>query len=187
MTRTPVSLLDRLRQPVEQSQAAWSRFVDLYSPLLFSWGRQVGLADTDAVDLVQDVFAILVQKMPTFVYDRHGSFRAWLKTVTHNKWRENQRRAAAHRETDAPVPDLPAPNSESFWDGEYRQHVINQALRVMETDFEPKTWQACWQLVVEGRPAAEVAAELSLSVGTIYAAKCRVLARLRQELAGLLD
>jgi DNA-directed RNA polymerase specialized sigma24 family protein len=34
---------------------------------------------------------------------------------------------------------------------------------------------------------AEVAAELGISEGTVYVAKSRVLCRLRQELAGLLD
>src|SRR5438105_1833156 len=93
MTTTPVSLLERLKQPVDQE--AWTRFVDLYSPLIYSWARQVGLRESDAADLVQDVFTLLVQRMPEFAYDPKGSFRAWLKTVTLNKWRENQRRKAA--------------------------------------------------------------------------------------------
>lgn len=185
MTSTPVSLLERLRHPVDQE--AWSRFVDLYSPVIYSWGRQVGLKESDAADLAQDVFTILVQKMPSFAYESGGSFRAWLRTVTLNKWRENLRRHAARREGGGPVPDLPTREADSFWDGEYRQHVIAQALRVMQADFEPQTWKACWMMVVDGQPAAQVAAQLSLSTGTVYAAKCRVLARLRQELAGMLD
>lgn len=184
MTITPISLLERLKRPVDQS--AWSRFVDLYSPLIYSWGRQVGLQDTDAADLVQDVFSVLVRKMPEFAYDQHGSFRGWLKTVTLNKWRENGRRVSAR--AGQPLPEAVATQeSEAFWEVEYRQHLIGQALRVMQTDFEPKTWRACWALVVEGRPAAQVAEELGISVGTVYAAKCRVLARLRQELVGLLN
>lgn len=184
MTITPISLLERLKRPVDQS--AWSRFVDLYSPLIYSWGRQVGLQDTDAADLVQDVFSVLVRKMPEFAYDEHGSFRGWLKAVTLNKWRENGRRASGR--VGQPLPEAVATQeSEAFWEVEYRQHLIGQALRVMQTDFEPKTWRACWALVVEGRPAAQVAEELGISVGTVYAAKCRVLARLRQELVGLLN
>ena len=35
--------------------------------------------------------------------------------------------------------------------------------------------------------AGDVAAELGVSVGAVYAAKTRVLARLREELKGLLD
>lgn len=185
MTTTPVSLLERLKQPVDQE--AWSRFVELYTPLIYSWAHQVGLQPTDAADLVQDVFTLLVQKMPEFAYDKNGSFRAWLKTVTLNRWRENCRKAAARHE-GGQVPDLATTNeSEAFWEIEYRQHVIGQAMKVMHSDFEPQTWQACWEMVVEGRTAPQVAAQLGLSLGTVYAAKWRVLARLRKELAGLLE
>jgi RNA polymerase sigma-70 factor (ECF subfamily) len=185
MTTTHVSLLERLGRPHERQ--AWERFVELYTPLLWSWARQVGLQESDASDLVQDVFILLLEKMPQFTYDRHGSFRAWLKTVTLNKWRETRRRASARRE-GGPLPDQGAGDGpEAFWEAEYRRHVVGQALRVMQADFEPKTWQACWEMVVDGQPAARVAAKLGVRVGTVYAAKCRVLARLRQELAGLLD
>jgi DNA-directed RNA polymerase specialized sigma24 family protein len=41
--------------------------------------------------------------------------------------------------------------------------------------------------VLAGRGVEEVASELRLRVGTVYAAKSRVLARLRHELDSLLD
>jgi hypothetical protein len=50
MTKTPTSLLERLSQPVEPQ--AWDRFVSLYTPLIYAWGRHVGLQDQDAADLV---------------------------------------------------------------------------------------------------------------------------------------
>jgi RNA polymerase sigma-70 factor (ECF subfamily) len=183
MTSTPVSLLDRLRSPTDQ--AAWSRFVDLYSPLVFAWAKQAGLQPADCADLVQEVFTLLVRKMPEFVHRPDGSFRAWLKTVTLNKWRETARRAPVGQPTGVPLPNVPGDESEAFWEADYRQLLVGRALTLMEQDFEPRTWQACWALAVEGRPAAEVAAEWGVSVGTVYAAKCRVLARLRQELAGM--
>src|SRR5688572_20304611 len=89
---TPASLLERLRQPAEQQ--AWSRFVRLYTPLLYSWARRLGLQPEDASDLVQDVLTLLVQKLPEFHYDRHKRFRGWLWTVTLNRFRENHRRRA---------------------------------------------------------------------------------------------
>jgi RNA polymerase sigma-70 factor (ECF subfamily) len=57
----------------------------------------------------------------------------------------------------------------------------------MKSDFEPATWKACWASVVEGRPAAEIAEELEISVNSVYLAKSRVVRRLRRELDGLLD
>jgi RNA polymerase sigma-70 factor (ECF subfamily) len=81
------------------------------------------------------------------------------------------------------VPDA----AEAVWEAEYRQHLVGQAVRLMQGDFQPATWKACWGLVVEGRPVAEVAAELGLTLDAVYAARSRVLRRLRQELAGLLD
>ena len=57
----------------------------------------------------------------------------------------------------------------------------------MRADFDDTTWKACWETVVAERPAAEVAAELGLTVGAVYAARFRVLKRLRRNLQGLLD
>ncbi len=74
MDSTPPSLLERLRLPGEE--AAWGRFVELYTPLLFFWARRLGLQEADAADLVQDVFRALVRKLPGFVYEPGKSFRA---------------------------------------------------------------------------------------------------------------
>jgi RNA polymerase sigma-70 factor (ECF subfamily) len=188
MDQTSVSLLDRLRRPNERLDA-WPRFVELYTPVIYSWARHVGLQEADAVDLVQDVFVLLVRKMPEFTYDQHRSFRAWLKTVTLNRWRETRRRAAT---VPPQAPEMfadvaEADDSDQFWEAEYRQHLVNRALRVMQADFEPATWKACWEVVVNGRPAAEVAAQLNLTPGAVYAARFRVLGRLREELAGMLE
>jgi RNA polymerase sigma-70 factor (ECF subfamily) len=48
---TPASLLERLRHAHEP--AAWSRFVDLYTPILFAFAGRLGLQAADAADLVQ--------------------------------------------------------------------------------------------------------------------------------------
>src|SRR5262245_56049610 len=188
MECTPASLLERLRRPNEQD--AWVRFVDLYTSLIYQWGRRSGLSRHDAADLVQDVFAVLVREMPQFVYDKSKSFRGWLRTVTLNKWRERQRRRSIPMRDGAAesLDEIAAPaTAEAVWDTEYREQLARRALELMQTDFHPTTWKACWELVVSGRPAAEVAAELGITVGSAYAAKFRVLARLRQDLAGMMD
>jgi RNA polymerase sigma-70 factor (ECF subfamily) len=184
---TPASLLERLRQPAQEH--AWARFVELYTPLLYYWARRTGCAESAAADLVQEVLTLLVRKLPEFSYDRHKSFRAWLRAVAHNCWRNLRRRAELPRAANAPdLDDLASPDAaDPFWEAEYRQRLASRALALMRAEFRPTTWKACWECVVAGRPAAEVAAELGLSVGAVYMAKSRVLSRLRQELQGLLD
>jgi RNA polymerase sigma-70 factor, ECF subfamily len=187
MHKTSASLLERLRQPA--SEEAWARFVRLYTPLLYSWARRIGLQETDAADLVREVFALLVEKLPNFRFDGKGSFRSWLRSVMLNQWRERGRRAAL------PVPGddgslagltIPDPVEES-WEADYHQNLVGQALRLMRDEFHPMTWKACWEYVVCGKSAAAVAGELGLTTGAVRAAKFRVLNRLRQELSGLLE
>jgi RNA polymerase sigma-70 factor (ECF subfamily) len=188
MKTTPVSLLERLRQPGEQ--AAWERFVKLYTPLLWQWVRRLGSHGQDADDVVQEVFTVLVQKMPEFQYDPDKRFRGWLWTVTANKVREKQRRqqvAVPGAGQDALAEAAGPDGAEAVSEAEYQQYVVRRALQLMQAEFQPTTWKAFWECVVTDRPGGEVAAELGLSIDAVYAAKSRVLRRLRQELAGLLD
>ncbi len=188
MHTTSPTLLDRLRRP--DDGAAWARFVGLYTPLLYYWLRRAGLQQEDASDVVQDVFLQLLQKLPEFAYDRRRSFRSWLRTVTLNKMRDRRKRRAPtplgsddHLLDGQAVPD----GAELFAEDEYRKHLTARALELAQAEFAPATWKACWEHVVEGRPAAEVAAELGMTPGAVYAARFRVLGRLRRELDGLLE
>ena len=187
MDTTSVSLLERLRRPAESD--AWARFVDLYTPLIYCWARRVGLTPEEAADLVQDVLIVLVQKLPSFEYDPHKSFRGWLRTVTLNKWREDRRRRKIPVAAgDGDLAGAVSPEAEdAFWQVEYQQQLVNRALKLMQAEFEETTWKACWECVVAGKPAAAVAGQLGLTVAAVYAAKSRVLRRLREELGGLLD
>jgi RNA polymerase sigma-70 factor (ECF subfamily) len=188
MDQTSASLLERLRQPTDQE--AWNRFVALYTPLLFFWSCRMGLQAQDSADLVQDVFTTVLEQLPTFQLDPNKSFRGWLRTIAVNKWRDHlRRRAVAGRGgndaglAEVVVPDTVAP----LWEKEFQQQIVGRALDLMQADFEPPTWKACWAQVVEGKAAPDVAKELGLSLAAVYAAKSRVLRRLRQELHGMLD
>jgi len=187
MHTTPRTLLEQLKQP--RQAAAWDRFVDLYTPLLYYWARRLGLRAEEARDLVQDVFLILVRELPEFTYDRHKSFRNWLRTIAHNKWRERLRResrrpvSVSHGALEEPI----APEADSFAEIEYRRFLAGRALVLIQSQFEAATWRAFWECVVEDRPATEVARELGITLNAVYIAKSRVLACLRRDLDGLMD
>ena len=55
------------------------------------------------------------------------------------------------------------------------------AARQIEREFQPDTWQAFWLTAVEGRSCEDAAAELNKGVGTIYAARSRVMKRLQEK------
>jgi RNA polymerase sigma-70 factor (ECF subfamily) len=188
MNSTPVSLLERLKRPEEQ--AGWDRFVHLYTPLLSHWAARLGLRGQDADDLVQDVFTLLVQKLPEFRHDPQKRFRGWLWTITLNKWRDRRRRqapgASSLEEADLATLGTPDP-AEEISEEEYRRYLVRRALEVMQAEFQPSTWQAFWEFVVCERPAAEVASQFGLSENAVYLARGRVLRRLRIELEGLLE
>src|SRR5262245_18784462 len=192
MTVTPVSLLARLRDSVQQERAAaaWAEFVELYTPLLYSWTTRLGVQPCDAADLVQDVFVVLLRTLPSFEYDPRKSFRAWLRTVFMNHWRDRERRAgaASRRTAEVALDLLPGPDqADEIEEAEYRRHLVRRSLEVMRREFRPSTWQACWEHAVNGRPAGEVARQLGLSVNAVYVARSRVLRRLREYLEHLLD
>jgi RNA polymerase sigma-70 factor (ECF subfamily) len=85
------------------------------------------------------------------------------------------------RENNAALDNLADP------DAAYRRQVVGHALEVMQAEFQPTTWKACWELVDCDRPAAEVAAEPGISENAVSIARCRVLRRLRRELEGLIE
>src|SRR5262249_10545500 len=158
----------------------WRRLVDLYTPLIRAWLRRHALQDPDADDLTQDVLGVLVRELPNFRHDlRRGAFRRWLRTVTVNRlrvfWRAQRRRPLAGTAADLGhvLDQLEDPDSglSRLWDREHDLHVARRLLELLEPEFEPATWRAFRLLVLEGRPTAEVAAELGLSPNAVRIAK----------------
>jgi RNA polymerase sigma-70 factor (ECF subfamily) len=187
MQSTSLTLLQRVASRTDQ--AAWERFVDLYTPVLLFWARKSGLQNVDAEDAVQDILMHLLQELPKFEHNGVQRFRGWLHTVAQRKlcdrYRERQRKQIPRPQglSSFAGPDDLA----ELCDDEYRRHLVASALGIMEAEFEPTTWRACYEHVTSGRSAAEIGRELGLSEGAVHVAKYRVLRRLRQELAGLLD
>lgn len=192
MHDTSSTLLLRVRDTGDHP--AWSRLVALYTPLLHAWVRRAGVLPQDADDLVQEVLLALAREMPAFRYDRtKGTFRGWLRTVLTNRVRYGRRagRGRGPAETDAGI-DLdaledPASELSRVWDEEHDRHVAAGLLDAVRHEFGGTVWSAFIRVVTGGEKPAEVAADLGLSVDSVYQARSRVLARLRREAAGLLD
>lgn len=194
MSETSASLLDALR--LEPEAAAWQRLVGLYTPLIRSWLCRQGVREQDVDDLVQEVLAVLVRKLPDFKKQpRTGAFRRWLRSITVNClrdfWRAQrfQPRPTGGSDFGQVLDELEDPESglSQIWDREHDDHVTRRLLEMIKPRFEATSWQAFQRVALEGVAAEQVARELGISVNAVFIAKSRVLRMLRQEGRGLID
>ena len=175
--------------------AAWERLVTLYAPLVASWCRRWGVPQQDIVDVLQDVFSAVAANLIRFRKEQpQDTFRGWLMAISRNKaldyFHKRSREPAAMGGTEASMrlqeirdPELPAPEENEADPG--FDAVLLQALDSIRGEFHERTWQAFWKVVVEGRSAADVAADLAMRPGTVRVSKSRVLLRLRRELGDI--
>jgi RNA polymerase sigma factor (sigma-70 family) len=187
---TRLSLLARLRDVGDAE--AWSDFVRLYAPLVYGLARRYGLQDADAADLTQEVLRGLVGAVPQFDYDpARGTFRGWLFTAARNQLRKflqarrRQPQGMGEPGAEQLLREQPAPEEVAVWEQEYRERLFELAVAGVRGCFRPATWEAFWRTAVGGEDSRQVGEALGLSVGAVYIARTRVLARLREEIRHL--
>ena len=180
MQTTSVALLDRLRQPGQTE--AWNRFALLYTPLLLTWAKGLGLRDADAADLAQDVLLKVMRLLPAYQRKPGETFRGWLFTVARNECADFRRRRATRPLPGAVGLSDVIDGSSDVNETDYRTLLVHRALELIRPDFNDATWAAFTGLMLEGRAAPDVAAGLNVSVNAVYLARHRVLTRLREEL-----
>ena len=183
---------------------AWERLVTLYAPLVAAWCRRWGVLSQDIADVLQDVFSAVAAHLGRFRKDRPGdTFRGWLLVIARNKTvdyfqrRSREPDAAGGTEASARLQGIQDPASnenaqrdlpitgESSTDDLVFNDVLLRALESIRGEFHERTWQAFWKVVVEGRTASDVAADLDMKPGTVRVAKSRILLRLRRELGDI--
>jgi RNA polymerase sigma-70 factor (ECF subfamily) len=189
----------------DEEPAAWQRLVSLYAPLVYYWCRKMDLAEQDAADVFQEVFQAVARRIRSFHKDgADDTFRGWLCTITRNKVRDHLRRESRQPHaaggttaqlrlsqladlSEGQVTESEAKEPADVEAGASLGPLFQRALERIAEHFEPRTWQAFWRVVVDGKTAQEVAQELSMQPGTVRVAKSRVLHRLRKELGELAD
>lgn len=185
---TQASLLIRIRNP--QDQMAWSEFVRIYAPLIHAYGRRRGLQDADAADLAQSVLCRLSSAATHFEYNPgRGQFRAWLFTITRNEYLKmfHRRALPSAGQGGTELRQLLEQQAddradEDVWRRNYDWRLFEWAAQRVQTEFRESTWRAFWETTVENKEVQHVAQELGISVGAVYIARSRILARIRQEI-----
>jgi RNA polymerase sigma-70 factor (ECF subfamily) len=178
-----------LRLPTVADAEAWREFVSIYEPFVYRFARRGGLQDADARELVQNVMLAVARAVGRWRVDgNRGKFRTWLFRIARNQLidlsKGLRRHAMARGGTSMfamldqqPVEDWPS--DELLLS--HRRQLFRWAADRIQTTVKPATWQAFYMTAIENKPAEDVATELGMSVGAVYVARSRVLAKLQEE------
>ncbi len=182
---TSESLIVRVRDP--SNRVAWDQFEQLYRPVIFRIARAKGLQHSDALDLVQQVLMSVAAAIGRFEKQSGGiRFRNWLSRVTRNAILKALTRSP--RDLAAGGSDIldvlnevadPDDATNELIELEYRREVYVRAAARVRGEVQEETWLA-FEATVLLEVAIEAAARrFGMSTGSIYAARSRVMRRLR--------
>ncbi len=185
LPETRASLLWRL--PNAEDAAAWEEFVTIYGRSVYRVARRMGLQSADADDLVQEVFASVAGAISDWLErtDR-GRFRAWLFRIARNTavnvLTRSRFQPVGGEEAARLLANQPDPTggASARFEAEYRRELFRWASERVKQAVAEKTWRAFWLSSVEAVPIAEVAGRLKMRPGSVYLARSRVIARLRE-------
>ena len=191
MTESPEtrqSLIVRLKD--RDDQEAWGEFLEIYRPLVYRLAVAKGLQHADAEDVAQQVFGSVAQAVTRWQPDEgRARFRTWLTTIAHNTIinaltrRPSDRASGDTAERDWLAAYAPDDAASQILLMESRREIFQWAARRVRGEFEPRTWDAFWLTAVEGREVEDVAALIDKKPGAIYAARSRVMRRLKEMVA----
>jgi RNA polymerase sigma-70 factor (ECF subfamily) len=178
-----------IRLKDQADDEAWSEFTEIYRPVIYRLACRRGMQPADADDLVQQVLAAVARVIDRWEADPgRARFRTWLNRVATNAIINALSRGRPDRGSgDTGLYELlnarPAANGNDseFIRLEQRREIFRWAARQIRSEFHPATWDAFWMTAVEGRAVDEIGRSLGLSRGSIYAARSRVMRRLKEK------
>jgi RNA polymerase sigma-70 factor, ECF subfamily len=182
------SLLARMQGP--RDEEAWTEFVAIYRPVVYRLARQRGLQDAGAEDLAQRVGISVRRAIGNWDADpARGRFRSWLARIAQNAiinalTRRPPDAAAGGTATYNLLEEQPAPDhrTQTCFQREHRRSLFRRAAQRIRPEFGDGTWEAFWLTTVDGASVEEAGRMLKKTVGAVYAARSRVMRRLKAEI-----
>lgn len=178
---TRISLLQRLHDRGDST--AWVEFCEIYQRAIYRLALKYGLQDADAREVSQEVLLAVSRRIHLFEVEGRGTFRAWLATIarhaTIDQLRKNRLRTTVDVPDDALQISQNSLDDSQRFDSEVRREQFRWAAQQAQSTCEPQTWQAFWRTAIEGQSPEVVAQQLQMSVGSVYVARCRGLAKIK--------
>lgn len=182
---TSESLIVRVRDP--SNRAAWDQFEQIYRPIIFRIARARGMQHCDAQDLVQQVLLSVAYAIENYERYNDGTrFRNWLSRITRNAILKSLSRRPSDRATGGSeivnlMSEIPAADSETdaLIEREYQREIYQRAAARVRREVQEPTWLAFELTVLQGQSIEQACRALGLSSGSVYAARSRIIRRLR--------
>ena len=188
-SHTPTTSEGLLREAASPDSPRREEFARLYSAIVRRYVECAaghGVSPEDRDDIAQDVMVSVLKALPGFRHDRsRGRFRGYLRSsVSHALAAFAKRFRPAERTASDPVdPDtLPAADPDGTPEQMWRVWTLAFERILRSGRFEPNSLAMFRRFVVEGLPAAEVAAEFKTNPNAVYQCKNRVMSAVRDEL-----
>jgi len=185
---TRASLLVNLQSG--DDEAAWQEFVAVYRPVIYRMACRRGMQDADAQDLTQKVLMSVSGAIGSWEQRDGIRFRHWLRKVASNailKSLTRQPKDTGRGGTTVIQMLGNAPADEEQIQRElqleHQREIFLRAAAIVRADVDPDTWEAFQLSVIEGLPIEEAAEKSGKGVGAAYAARGRVMKRLKQVVA----
>ena len=185
---TRISLILRLRQA--QDAEAWEEFVELYMPVIQRIASRLGLHSSDAEDPCQEVLIRLSSAVEKWNPGQSGAtFKGWLYRVARNTLINYVKAQSVRRSRHARYVDSQRwstrdnDDADSHFDLEFARQVFVVAANRIKSEFLPGNWSAFWLTYAEQVPIAEAAQRLGIQKSHVYIARCRIVGRLKAEVA----
>ena len=185
------SLLIRVAD--QRDQGAWEQFARIYRPVVYNVARIRGLQDTDAQDVAQQVLIAVARALPTWERrDETNLFRHWLCRIARNTainmlTRQPRDRAVGGDAGREAAEQQVNSGLDSQIEREYRRQMFRHAADIVRSRADEITWQAFALTMIDGLTIGEAALQLNKSEAVIYAARSRIMRRLRDAVKGLED
>lgn len=188
--QTRQTLIQRAKD--QNDEAAWNEFISFYKMFIYYLLNRMNVSLNDMDDLVQEILLTLWKKLDSYKPEK-AKFRTWLSTVIrnttlnylkhHNSYKNRTEELKSSLEA---MNSFSEPEMDKIVEREWKAYLTNMAMERIKKVFSGHALTA-FQTGIDGISAEEAAANLGITVDSVYTLRGRVKKRFVREIRFLMD
>jgi RNA polymerase sigma factor (sigma-70 family) len=185
---TRQTLLKKLQ--LNLSEESWEEFIYFYKNFIYSIIKTMGINETDADDIYQQVLVRIWKSIKNFnAKQKKGSFRSWIYKITQNTTltfiAKSSTKKSKMAEIQLDVEDkVHSPEIDQIIDEQWNRHISKMAFKNIAERISEKALEA-FTSQFNGETPEDTARRLGLEKRTIYIYRARIKQKLMAEISNL--